>query len=176
MTESSINSKDNHHLFESAKSSITATPSGSTSRTTTSTACAPCLCNMTAMNKTDEQIQKEIAEIKSYLIIEKSTLSSYTRQKYSAPDSRWSSTALGSVGILVITVVSILIVLSDIQYLSRALKAWKKRLRADRYLLLNVLVTIIHLFNRVSKNFVLFYRSPKPEASGNAENSSFPEI
>ncbi|XP_022326953.2 uncharacterized protein LOC111126537 isoform X1 [Crassostrea virginica] len=127
-----------------------ATLSGSTSRTTTSTACAPCLCNMTAMNKTDEQIQKEIEEIKSYLIIEKSTLSSYTRQKYSAPDSRWSSTALGSVGILVITVVSVLIVLSDIQYLSRALKAWKKRLRADR--------------------------SPKPEASGNAENSSFPEI
>lgn len=100
----------------------------------TSRTCAPCVCNnYTVTDKTSEQILKEILEIKKNLTVKKSTLSSYTRQKISAPDGRWSSAALGSVGVVIIVSASILVILSDIQYVSKAIKVWKKRLEQYRY-------------------------------------------
>lgn len=100
----------------------------------TSRTCAPCVCsNYTVTDKTSEQILKEILEIKKHLTVKKSTLSSYTRQKISAPDGRWSSAALGSVGVVIIVSASILVILSDIQYVSKAIKVWKKRLEQYRY-------------------------------------------
>lgn len=102
----------------------------------TSRTCAPCVCNnYTVTDKTSEQILKEILEIKKNLTVKKSTLSSYTRQKISAPDGRWSSAALGSVGVVIIVSASILVILSDIQYVSKAIKVWKKRLEQYRYYL-----------------------------------------
>lgn len=102
----------------------------------TSRTCAPCVCNnFTVTDKTSEQILKEILEIKKNLTVKKSTLSSYTRQKISAPDGRWSSAALGSVGVVIIVSASILVILSDIQYVSKAIKVWKKRLEQYRYYL-----------------------------------------
>lgn len=102
----------------------------------TSKTCAPCVCNnYTVTDKTSEQILKEILEIKKNLTVKKSTLSSYTRQKISAPDGRWSSAALGSVGVVIIVSASILVILSDIQYVSKAIKVWKKRLEQYRYYL-----------------------------------------
>lgn len=102
----------------------------------TSRTCAPCVCNnYTVTDKTSEQILKEILEIKKNLTVKKSTLSSYTRQKISAPDGRWSSAALGSVGVVIIVSASVLVILSDIQYVSKAIKVWKKRLEQYRYYL-----------------------------------------
>lgn len=102
----------------------------------TSRTCAPCVCsNYTVTDKTNEQILKEILEIKKHLTVKKSTLSSYTRQKISAPDGRWSSAALGSVGVVIIVSASVLVILSDIQYVSKAIKVWKKRLEQYRYYL-----------------------------------------
>lgn len=101
----------------------------------TSKTCKPCVCyNYTVTDKTSEQILKEILEIKNNLMVKKSTLSSYTRQKISAPDGRWSSAALGSVGVMIIVAASILVILSDIQYVSKAIQVWKKRLEKYRYL------------------------------------------
>lgn len=121
----------------------------------TSKTCKPCVCyNYTVTDKTSEQILKEILEIKNNLMVKKSTLSSYTRQKISAPDARWSSAALGSVGVMIIVAASILVILSDIQYVSKAIQVWKKRLEKYRYMyyychsyrkLIN-LIFIFHLF------------------------------
>lgn len=124
----------------SATDSITSRPSTNSPQTTsllfTSRTCAPCVCNnYTVTDKTSEQILKEILEIKKNLTVKKSTLSSYTRQKISAPDGRWSSAALGSVGVVIIVSASILVILSDIQYVSKAIKVWKKRLEQYRYYL-----------------------------------------
>lgn len=122
----------------SSTDSITSRTSTNSPQTTsllfTSRTCAPCVCNnYTVTDKTSEQILKEILEIKKNLTVKKSTLSSYTRQKISAPDSRWSSAALGSVGVVIIVSASILVILSDIQYVSKAIKVWKKRLEQYRY-------------------------------------------
>lgn len=124
----------------SATDSITSRPSTNSPQTTsllfTSRTCAPCVCNnYTVTDKTSEQILKDILEIKKNLTVKKSTLSSYTRQKISAPDGRWSSAALGSVGVVIIVSASILVILSDIQYVSKAIKVWKKRLEQYRYYL-----------------------------------------
>lgn len=122
----------------SATDSITPRSSTISPQTTsllfTSKTCTPCVCyNYTVTDKTSEQILKEILEIKNNLTVKKSTLSSYTRQKISAPDGRWSSAALGSVGVVIIVSASILVILSDIQYVSKAIKVWKKRLDKYRY-------------------------------------------
>ncbi|XP_061187983.1 serine-rich adhesin for platelets-like [Saccostrea echinata] len=102
--------------------------------TSTSKTCNPCVCNNdTTTNKTQEQIQEEIAQIKKNLTLEKSTLSSYTRQKNSAPDKRWSSAALGSVGIVIIVAAGSVVVLSDTQHFIWAIKVWKKRLTKYRF-------------------------------------------
>ncbi|XP_062608186.1 mucin-5AC-like [Saccostrea cucullata] len=102
--------------------------------TSTSITCSPCVCNNdTTANKTQEQIQEEIAQIKKNLTLEKSTLSSYTRQKISAPDKRWSSAALGSVGIVILVFAGSVVVLSDTQHFLRAIRVWRKRLSKYRF-------------------------------------------
>lgn len=109
--------------------------------TTSSAVCVSCFCNNgTTINKTQEQIQEEITQIKKNLTIEKTTLSSYTRQKISAADGRWSSAALGSVGIVVIAAACVLVVLSDIQHFIKAVKMWRKRLTKCMYRYFNIFV------------------------------------
>lgn len=137
----------------SATDSITSRTSTNSPQTTsllfTSRTCAPCVCNnYTVTDKTSEQILKEILEIKKNLTVKKSTLSSYTRQKISAPDGRWSSAALGSVGVVIIVSASILVILSDIQYVSKAIKVWKKRLEQYRYYL---------RYNDIDKPYITLY-------------------
>lgn len=156
----------------SATDSITSRSSTNSPQTTslmfTSRTCAPCVCNnYTVTDKTSEQILKEILEIKKNLTVKKSTLSSYTRQKISAPDGRWSSAALGSVGVVIIVSASILVILSDIQYVSKAIKVWKKRLEQYRYYLRYndfdkpYIYDISYVYDSFRFTFRFFFRSSR---------------
>ncbi|KAK3100493.1 hypothetical protein FSP39_020923 [Pinctada imbricata] len=65
-------------------------------------ACCGCV---SSVNKSEEQINKEIEERKNNLTVDKRSLSSYTRTKISIYDDRPASVAIGSIGIVVMVII-----------------------------------------------------------------------
>lgn len=80
-----------------------------------------CPCNMvhTPKNFTDEELTKNIEEIKKKLAVNKEQLSSNIRKKISVMDDRPSARAVGSVGVVILTVCFGLLIALDYVTLTR---------------------------------------------------------
>ncbi|XP_062586016.1 uncharacterized protein LOC134247700 [Saccostrea cucullata] len=76
-----------------------------------------CICPTNSMNISDEMLNQKVADIRKKLTVNKTSLSSTTRKKTSAPDNRQTSVAMGTVGICVITMVITSLVVSDFGYI-----------------------------------------------------------
>ena len=104
------------------------TTAGTTARTNHNTVVAGsgtsssycCACKK--VTKTPDEIQEEIEEIKKELTLDAKSLSSYQRTKTSASDSRPSSSAIGAVAIIILTLVVSLIIFADSPYILKHLK------------------------------------------------------
>ncbi|CAG2228271.1 unnamed protein product [Mytilus edulis] len=86
-----------------------------------------CPCDFVSKNITAEMLQNRIDELKRILTVDKTTLSSYIRKHTSAKDERPSSKAIGSMGILLLTLTICFIVLIDLSTFCQYIKC--KRLK-----------------------------------------------
>ncbi|CAC5400308.1 unnamed protein product [Mytilus coruscus] len=73
-----------------------------------------CPCDFVSKNITAEMLQSRIEELKRILTVDKTSLSSFIRKYNSAKDERPSSKAIGSMGILLLTLTICFIVLIDL--------------------------------------------------------------
>lgn len=80
-----------------------------------------CPCNMvhTPKNFTDEELTKNIEEMKKKLAVNKQQLSSSIRKKISVKDDRPSAKAVGSVGVVILAVCFGLLIALDYVTLTR---------------------------------------------------------
>lgn len=86
-----------------------------------------CPCDFVSNNITAEMLQNRIDELKRILTVDKTTLSSYIRKHTSSKDDRPSSKAIGSMGILLLTLTICVIVLIDLSTFCQYVKC--KRLK-----------------------------------------------
>lgn len=90
-----------------------------------------CPCNMvhTPKNFTDEELTKNIEEIKKKLAVNKDQLSSNIRKKISVMDDRPSARAVGSVGVVILTVCFGLLIALDYVTLTRHILGLLREIR-----------------------------------------------
>lgn len=94
-----------------------------------------CPCNMvhTPKNFTDEELTKNIEEMKKKLAVNKEQLSSSIRKKISVKDDRPSAKAVGSVGVVILAVCFGLLIALDYVTLTRHILGLLREIR-NRFL------------------------------------------
>lgn len=94
-----------------------------------------CSCNMvhTPKNFTDEELTKNIEEMKKKLAVNKQQLSSSIRKKISVKDDRPSAKAVGSVGVVILAVCFGLLIALDYVTLTRHILGLLREIR-NRFL------------------------------------------
>lgn len=94
-----------------------------------------CPCNMvhTPKNFTDEELTKNIEEMKKKLTVNKEQLSSSIRKKISVKDDRPSAKAVGSVGVVILAVCFGLLIALDYVTLTRHILGLLREIR-NRFL------------------------------------------
>lgn len=94
-----------------------------------------CPCNMvhTPKNFTDEELTKNIEEMKKKLAVNKQQLSSSIRKKISVKDDRPSAKAVGSVGVVILAVCFGLLIALDYVTLTRHILGLLREIR-NRFL------------------------------------------
>lgn len=90
-----------------------------------------CPCNMvhTPKNFTDEELTKNIEEMKKKLAVNKQQLSSSIRKKISVKDDRPSAKAVGSVGVVILAVCFGLLIALDYVTLTRHILGLLREIR-----------------------------------------------
>lgn len=90
-----------------------------------------CPCNMvhTPKNFTDEELTKNIEEMKKKLAVNKEQLSSSIRKKISVKDDRPSAKAVGSVGVVILAVCFGLLIALDYVTLTRHILGLLREIR-----------------------------------------------
>lgn len=90
-----------------------------------------CSCNMvhTPKNFTDEELTKNIEEMKKKLSVNKEQLSSSIRKKISVKDDRPSAKAVGSVGVVILAVCFGLLIALDYVTLTRHILGLLREIR-----------------------------------------------
>ena len=89
-----------------------------------------CVCTGTVYsNISEEDIQRKIHNIQAELTLKHRSLTSYSRKKSSAADTRYSSVAMGAVAICLLSAVFGLFILADIAHFRKGVWFIKRMIR-----------------------------------------------